>query len=297
VAWMYYTLVALPVVAALAWVARYRSSNADRMSMESTIPYLWPVILLAGLLALGFLTRGTIVARLADPAVPMGVLAAWLLAMKPGLISPSSSPKSNPVSFRLAGIIILLVSMWSVAHLGAVRSKLDAGGWLNGPSAVLDRASVVYDTLSLSPPFRSVTGDAESDVIRLARYIDRCTAPDARVFVFGHLPELYFFSGRLFAGGHVWILPGYYTDPVDQRRIVDRLHPYNVPIVVTEETSLYASGYRPTYPIVDEYLSARYRDGGAFALGGDTMRVLVDRGRVWPGRDDATGLPCAAAHR
>jgi hypothetical protein len=78
---------------------------------------------------------------------------------------------------------------------------------------------------------------------------------------------------------------------------VERLRPYDVPIVVTEETSLYASGYRPTYPIVDEYLSARYRDGGAFALGDDTMRVLVDRGAVWLGRDDATGLPCAAAHR
>jgi hypothetical protein len=156
---------------------------------------------------------------------------------------------------------------------------------------------VVYDTLSLSPPLRSVSGDAESDVIRLARYIDRCTTPDARLFVFGHLPELYFFSGRLFAGGHVWILPGYYTDPVDQRRIVERLRGYEVPIVVTEESSLYASGYRPIYPIVDDYLSAVYRDAGPFTLGGDTMQVLVARDAVWPGRDESTGLPCAASHR
>lgn len=299
VAWMYYTLAALPVVAALAWVARYRSSDVDGVALEATIPYLWPLILFAGLLAIGFLTRGTIVARLADAAVPMSVLAAWLLAprMKPGSISLSSPPRSNAVSLRMllrtAGIVVLLVSIWSVAHLGAVRSKLDTGGWLNGPSAVAGRTSVVYSTLSLSPPLRSVTGDAESAVIRLARYIDRCTSPDARVFVFGHLPELYFFSGRRFAGGHVWILPGYYTDPVDQRRIVERLRAYEVPIVVTEEEPRYVSGYRPTYPIVDDYLSARYRNAGSFALGGETMQVLVARDGAWPGRDESTGLPCA----
>ena len=279
VAWLYYVLVSLPGVTAWAWIMRYRSDISNREQLETLSPYLWPVIITMALLAVGFLSRGTTEARLADVAVPAGILTAWLL------ISPRFPA-------RIAVAAVLLVSTWEIGVLGAVRSTADRSGFLDGATAIADRASRVARTLSASPPIQSLVDDANTPTARLARWVSRCTAPGDRLLVIGNMPELYFFSGRLAAGGHVWFVPGYGTTQEAQEETLSRVRAHHVPLVIAD-AERYDTEYAPEFPIVGHYIAAEYEPVGLFPPAGVTMRLR--RGAQWTAIDADTGLPCGAA--
>ena len=283
VAWLYYVMVALPALAAAVWIARVRSAaNRDRVEAAA---YVWPVIVLTALFAVGFLTRGTLNARLADSAVPAGVLTAWLLS------SPLRAvPSMRRRLVRIAGVAVLVVSAWSVAVLGAVRSTA-LRSKLESPAGMADRTSVVWQTLRQSPAVEAL--DTAAPLGAAAKYLDRCMPRNTRLFVFGNLPELYFFSNRMFAGGHAWILPGYATSTADQQLTLSRLRAYDVPIVLTEPEPLYGAEYVPDFPLIVEYLRTSYEEVGTLQVGeASRMRVLLAKQARWSVRDAATGLPC-----
>jgi hypothetical protein len=260
--------------------------------MRHTVPYLWPVIMMMALLAVGFLSRGTTEARLADVAVPAGLLTAWLVcarnerAAHPGVVRMR-------VGARIAAPIVLVVSVWSIGVLGAVRSTADRSGFLNGPPAIAERSRTVRRTLSATPPVYSLAGDGETPFARLAMWVHRCTEPSARVLAIGNMPELYFFSGRLMAGGHVWFVPGYGTGRAAQEETLARIRMHDVPLVLTD-SALYETNYQPDFPLVHDYLQAEYETRGSFAFGdsGAGVQVLIARRAGWTDTDAATGLPC-----
>jgi hypothetical protein len=294
VAWLYYTLVALPACAAIVWLWRFRSDAYDRARMLHTIPYLWPVIVMTTLLAVGFLSRGTIEARLADVAVPAGILAAWMLsARRERAVQPLRSARRHPLPF-LAAAAVLFVTVWSIGVAGAVRSTADRSGFLNGLSAVVERHRTVRQTLSATPPVHTLTKDGETPLARLALWVQRCTHPRDRVLVIGNLPELYFFSGRLMAGGHAWFVPGYGTSRDAQEETLARVRAHRVPLVFTD-LALYDTNYGPVFPLIHEYVQRRYEDRGAFPFNeGTGVNVFVARDAQWTTTDRETGLPCGA---
>ena len=282
VAWLYYALVALPLVAAWVWIRRYRTATADRVQLVSTAPYFWPVIITMALLAVGFLSRGTTDARLADVSVPAGILAAWLL-------------RATRSAARVVVTALLAVSAWQIGVLGAVRSTADRSGFLDGPAAIVDRASRIANTLTASPPVESLVDDANTPMAKLARWVNRCTAPGDRLFVLGNMPELYFFSGRLAAGGHAWFVPGYGTSTDAQEETLARVRAHRVPVVIAD-SERYDTDYAPEFPIVARYISDHYDPAGTFPLGGsEAVRILVHRELRWTGTDVDTGLPCGTA--
>jgi hypothetical protein len=279
VAWLYYLLVALPAVAAVTWMLRYRAQTSDRGQLVASAPYLWPVIITLALLAVGFLSRGTTDARLADVSVPAGILAAWLLS-----VSRSAA--------RVAVVAVLLVSAWEIGVLGAVRSTADRSGFLDGPAAIAERTSRVAGTLSASPPVDSLVDDANTPMARLARWVNRCTAPGDRLFVIGNMPELYFFSGRLAAGGHMWFVPGYGISQGAQEETLARVRAHHVPLVIAD-AERYDTDYTPEFPIVARYIADHYEPVGTFPLG-DTagLTIRLRRDARWEATDAETGLPC-----
>jgi hypothetical protein len=109
-------------------------------------------------------------------------------------------------------------------------------------------------------------------------------------------PELYYFADRLFAGGHAWLLPLYYSGAADEGRIVARLKAANVPIVLTEDRATYDREYRPVFEQVDRYLRDHYVDVGEIDVGdAPPLRVLA-HARISPsGQYEPLGLPCFAA--
>jgi hypothetical protein len=292
VAWLYYTLVALPVVSAVAWMLRRRSKAYDQTRMRTTVPYIWPVIVLMGLLAVGFLSRGTIDARVADVSVPAGILAAWLLCPARERVARVRSGLLVRGGARAAAVFAVVTVGWSTAVAGAVRSTADRSGFFAGFEAVSNRARLVSRTLRATPPVDALTGDADTPFARLARWVNRCTGPDDRVLVVGNMPELYFFSGRLIAGGHVWFVPGYGTAPAAQQDMLARLRPHSVPLVITE-TERYDTHYRPEFRLIDAYISEHYRPIGTLPFGeGTAVRLMLSQTARWEATDAGTGLPC-----
>jgi hypothetical protein len=294
VAWLYYILISLPACAAVVWLWRLRSPAYDRARMLQTIPYLWPVIVMMALLAVGFLSRGTTEARLADVAVPAALLVAWMLCARNERVRARVPAAAPAVLVRLAAMLVLLASAWSIGVAGAVRSTADRSGFLNGWSAIQERHRTVQRTLSATPPVESLAGDAETPFARLATWVRRCTSPDERVLVIGNMPELYFFSGRLMAGGHVWFVPGYGIGRPAQEQALARVRSHRVPLVLTD-LALYDVNYRPLFPLIDEYVQAQYESRGQFTFGGDAgWRVMVSRTAGWTRTDADTGLPCGS---
>jgi hypothetical protein len=292
VAWLYYAMVAVPLVAAIAWVWRFRSAAYDRARMRQAVPVLWPLVIMMALLAVGFLSRGTIEARLADVAVPAGLLVAWLLCPRNERV-PGLAPAARVRTIVRAGAtLVLFVSAWSIGVLGAVTATADRSGFVDGPTKIADRSRTVRETLSASPPVLSLRGEAQRPFARLASWVHRCTSPSDRLLVIGNMPELYFFSGRLMAGGHAWFVPGYATSREAQLQTIARARSHRVPLVLTD-TALYETNYKPEFPLIDEYLQSAYVDAGRFALG-DTagVNVMLARGAGWTETDPETGLPC-----
>jgi hypothetical protein len=155
----------------------------------------------------------------------------------------------------------------------------------------MNRARLSWDRLGGNPA--ALTLDPEQPpVLRIAAYVAACTRPDDRLFVLGEYPQLYYFSNRLFAGGHAWLLPLYYTGEADEALIVARLMSARVPIVITEARAAYDEDYRPIFERVHAYLEREYRDAGEIEGDGRRLRVLVAADLQPVRRYDALGLPC-----
>ena len=121
----------------------------------------------------------------------------------------------------------------------------------------------------MSPPSPSLVLDQEE--AGLVDYLRRCTRADDRVFAAWFAPQLYFFSGRAFAGGMVVTFGGHWSDPARQNRIVAKLKSESVPVAIFEDDG---AEFRATYPIVDDYLRATYSTAGSVG----PYRVLVRNG-------------------
>lgn len=292
VAWLYYTLVVLPFVVALVWAWRFRSPVYDRARMRQTVPIVWPLVIMMALLAVGFLSRGTTEARLADVTVPAGLLVAWLLCPSNERVPHSGRTGRLAVLARVTAALVLVISTWTIGVLGAVTATADRSGFLDGPSKIADRGRTVRDTLSATPPVYSLVGHADTPFTRLALWVHRCTLPSDRLLVIGNMPELYFFSGRLMAGGHAWFVPGYGTSREAQAETLARIRSHRVPLVLTD-TALYDTNYKPEFPLIDEFLRSAYSPAGTFPLGQHAgVNVLVARDARWTNTDAETGLPC-----
>jgi hypothetical protein len=113
------------------------------------------------------------------------------------------------------------------------------------------------------------------------------------VFAAWFVPELYFFSGRAFAGGMVVTFGGHWSEPVYQRRIVEKMMAESVPVVLVREGD---ESFSKDYPIVAEYLGAHYHMAGSSDFGGDggNYTVLTRTDRAAVGTDLATSMPCFA---
>lgn len=286
---LYYLFLALPWLA-LALLLRLRTVAPETRVMTS-IPHWLPFLAVAVMLTAGFLSRGSTNIRIPDVGVTSGVMLAWLMAVTFGrdAVQLARRPAVR-TGLRLVTAVLLLATVFSINGLAHPLQTLRDGGFTSGPGAVAERTADVWEALGAVPS--DFADDSEQpELLQLAAYVHRCTAPGDRLFVLGHYPELYYFADRPFAGGHAWLLPEYYSDTVDETRIVDRLRSASVPVVVTEDRATYENDYRPVFEILDGYLRDHYVDAGEVTLDGPVVRVLVTRDAVGT-RDARTGLPC-----
>ena len=214
---LYYLFVGVPLVAA-AMVFTRRMEIAERARVLSAAALALPVAV--------FILRDPIVARLGGAAGPVAVAGAWLW----------SRVHASWAARAVAAAVIV--------------SAVVATGVDVEPS----RLRRVMEQASISPPSTALVLDREE--AGLVEYLRRCTRPDDRVFAAWFVPQLYFFSGRAFAGGMVVTFGGHWSDPARQHRIVAKMKSESVPVAIFQDDG---SEFRAVYPMVDSYLRANYR--------------------------------------
>jgi hypothetical protein len=290
-AYLYYFLLALPPIAAVVLFRLTRSADPTRV--VTSLEHMVPLLTIAAVLNVSFLSRGSTNIRIADVGVPAAVMLAWIVSALAGrdgrrLVANGAVR----ILARAAAVVVLGGSLLAANGLNEAWRHVREAYSATGPLHVASRAAEVWDALGVSPPAFS-GGDEQPRMLRLASYLNACTDPTDRVFVLGVYPELYYFSDRPFAGGHAWLLPLYYSNDSDEEKIVARLRNARVPVVVTESGSEYEDEYRPVFDQVHAYLEDEYVPAGDVDVSGERpLRVLVRAGLEPTGRYAALDLPC-----
>ena len=293
VAWLYYLVVGLPYVAVAALgLTRLRGQAAPAAWMKVATVALMAAAA-APLWLRGDLYRSS---RLADLAVPAAVLGAFLLARA-----------FRPRGRRLATACLATIAVAAyLATAGSIVSFAQVKRGVDDALVVLDsnaRRTEIDRRLSelfASPPSLAWVSP-ETGMRGVVEYLQHCTAPDDRVFVYGFYPEIFFFSGRGAAADRAFVLRGFWTSPSAQQRTIEAIEKARAPMVLID---VEAAG-RPddgrlldvTLPLIDSYLSQHYRSAGITGFGASTdaaFNVLVDRHRTPTGTYQPFSLPCFA---
>jgi hypothetical protein len=290
-AFLYYWFLSLPFLsAAVLW--RLRRTTASTLVLRDPV-YIVPLLVLAVLLNIGFMSRGSTNIRIPDVGVTAAILLAWLstaLMSRDGrLVFPARGGRVIARVVMALGLCLTVLSANGLAQ--GLRTARDAGFGV-GPGELVVRARTAWEGLGMDPGALALDGE-QPDILRIATYVRSCTESDDRLFVLGEYPLLYYFSDRRFAGGHAWLLPLYYTGDEDETRIVARLTSARVPIVLTESRDVYDEDYRPVFERVDAYFEREYREAGQVEFDGlRRLRVLVRAGLQPVRRYEPLGLPC-----
>jgi hypothetical protein len=259
---MFYLFLAVSLGAAVAAI-RVRGAPGERAKLLSAA--------VMTLLAVAFILRAPVVARIGGVIGPPAVLAAW---------GWHRYARWRLVRGALTVGVIATLAIASEWRGSAYRIER------NGP-----RLGGVLSDAAATPPDALL---AKQRLTGLVRYVRRCTRPDDRVFAAWFVPELYFFSGRAFAGGMVVTFGGHWSEPTYQRRIVEKMMTESVPVVLVREGD---ESFSHDYPIVAEYLGANYHMAGSSDFGstdGGKYTVLTRTDRAAVDTDPATSMPCFA---
>jgi hypothetical protein len=268
-------MVMLPVVT-LAWLVidRWRSGR-----WSDDAPAIAASSLLMATITTGML-RDTTPARLADVFGAAPVLVAWL-----GAQAIVSARRLRSGALRLAALTTLaalgIALMVATAQFGDLRHYLleaRTDEWRSFKSHAVRQTSL----LSEWPwPGKYQRGALEP----LARYINRCTSRTQSILVVGYLPQLPVIARRPFAGGHSWLLPGYFTSASDQERMAKRLAERPPAIVVIQPED--ATNLAADWPAIAKTLPD-YREPQEF----NGLQIRTARQLPIRGTHADTGLDC-----
>lgn len=310
VAWLYYLDHLIPVLAvgALLWgrVAR-REAGVGTGGLGSA-SVLATIVVCA--VALPALLRSPLEVRLADVAAPIAVLGAWVLGQGRAFAewlrerrSSWSGASGSGVQVGVMGArylarvmlaLLFLATVWSVATVGELGQQVQTARLLAGSDAALGRLKGMLRSLAISPPLLGLAAPPRSvHYSVLAWYVNACTRPADRLFIVGFEPELYFYADRAFAGGRVFLLPGYHDSDIDQQRTVELFERQSVPIVLADPRK--RAEILPRSRIIAAYLEAHYilaAESNFGEAGARPMQVLIDRSQAPTRVYEPLGLPC-----
>jgi hypothetical protein len=224
------------------------------------------------LLAAALVMRDPVIARIGGVIGPPVVLGAWLWHRAARL----HVTRVLAAAVVIGSLAIATEWEWSIDRLKRRLQVIDA---------------VIANATATPPPTAELPKPA---LAGLVDYLRRCTTPADRVFAGWFVPELYYFSQRAFAGGMVVTFGDHWSEPDNQRRIVEKMKTESVPVALLVRDA--RREFRQSYPLVDDYFLAHYDDAGARTFGpGDTYyTVLTRRGRVPTGQDPVFAIPCFA---
>ena len=299
-AWVYYTEILLPFFALFVLAV---SRDGFRPDWPHAREKLAMVAVLGAALDAGFL-RSPLEARLADPSVPLVILAAWLLVALPRLLISDASLQPAwlrvrvPLKTITALIGVLMVLLFVFLIKGDLYRRLDKASMTDRFGKPFERVGVIAKQLHMDWDLGLWAARPERpDLITLSLYINACTTPDDRVLVQSYLPQVLAIARRAFGGGHADLRPGFFEFEEAQRLTVQRLRSRSVPIILLDTDDSLRSFYR-AFPIVTAYIDQEYRQAGMHTFDerfGITLFVKKDRTPT--GTYEPLGWPCFGSGR
>jgi hypothetical protein len=270
-----FALLLLPigVLTVLAW----RRVRAGRWDAHAPAVAGSSVLLL--LIDVGMM-RDTTPARLSDVVGPAPAVFAWAAAAAIGWRNQLSSAGTKVIA-TLALALAAATAAAGVAQQGLFVHRLYEGRIPDGWSAMRNHAGSQFEVLQ-AWPWIDLTQSGGLDGV--VRYVDRCTTPEQSVLVVGYMPQLPFLVQRRFAGGHSWIMRGYFESDSDQARMARRLteDPPAVVVIEPQEADDIAGHWPAIAARLKSYSEPHRVDG---------YDVRTDPGGV-RGTDAQTGLAC-----
>ena len=302
---LFYLVYSLPLAA--IGVVVYRRARRRELAGADEAARIFGLACLTVLANIGMLSN-PIDVRLADVLVLPAIVGAWLIGVTCGrhgrtwawLRVQWSALCAGEMSTRsvahavirggsaLAATFVLGVACVAAASHGRLGHWIARAGFEEGVSAAIVKgAADAHRELSISPVTVGWLVASSERLRPLVRWLHDCTRPGDRVFASGFLPDVIFFSGRGFAGGHGTYDPGLHASLHSQRQTVERLGRNSVPV------ALLHGGTDAYPPLVAEHFKEWYRPvAGIDPASFQGLTVLVDRRRVPSGHYAPLDAPC-----
>jgi hypothetical protein len=212
--------------------------------------------------------RDPIETRIRDVLVPVSLLIAWVA----GLGWRAAASARPTVARRVAVAGVLVTILGGAAAVGDAATHVERANVVNGLDGVTQRLRTIRRVLS--PPDER-TGQLTPAYRTLVTSLARCTQPGARLLTLTFAPEIFFYTNRAFAGGHVSLSPGYYTSDRDATVLLQRVSSEDVPVVIldsqTEDEML------GDYPRIASYVRANYHEAWRVPITSEKAFVVLAR--------------------
>ena len=274
--WLFYLPFAAAVAALLT--ARHWRDEATRATAYAAAG-------LSLLVGAAFL-RSPLSERVADAWGPLPIALACAVA------SPALGVRSKRAAASVA-VLMLVATGWSVAVAGAAPAMLRESGVTQSLSAVVERWRSVTRVLGTSAARARAAEEVRGGDPAAETYVFACSAPSDRLLALMFAPELYYFTQRGFAAGHVAFVGGYYGSRADQELAIARWSRQSVPFALMFEDQ--EREMASAFPFIVGELRRRYvqvaripdNEGGQGA-----MLIFAERRRQGTSTYEPLGAPC-----
>jgi len=268
IAALVYSLWAVPLAALIALIVTWKRSPVE---LRAAVAMVIVVQLAMNLSML----RDPLDTRARDVLVPTALLIAYLgglLWSRLRLTASARQAGAWVIAQRGLTVCALIAAVGSAASLGSMWEMLGRTQLTDGVSGIRERARTIRRRYS--PPDQR-TGPRSAVYQPVVEYITRCTQPNARLLTLTFAPELFFYSGRGFAGGQVSLSPGYFVTDEDATLLLTRVASEDVPLVILDSQT--AREMIDGYPRIGAHVTQHYREVQRFPISAEKSFVVMAR--------------------
>jgi hypothetical protein len=221
--------------------------------------------------------RDPIETRIRDVLVPVSLLIAWLAglvwqATLAGLGWRATASIRPTFMRRVAVAVVLLLIVGGTAAVGDASTQIQRTNVANGIDGINLRLRTIRRVFS--PPDQR-TGLLSPAYRTLVTSLVRCTSPGSRLLTLTFAPEIFFYTHRGFAGGHVSFSPGYYTSDRDAAVLLQRVSSEDVPFVILDNQT--EGEMLGDYPRIGSYVRSNYHEAWRVPLTSEKAFVVLAR--------------------
>lgn len=255
----------------LVWLVPIAAAVVLARTWTSSTPAIRALVAMSLLMQFAMnvtMLRDPLETRIRDVLVPVSLLIAWLAGC-PWRAAASIRPT---VLRRVAVVTVLVVVVVGTAAVGDAATQIQRTNVTSGVDGINRRLRTIRRVLS--PPDHR-TGQLTPAYRTLVTSLTRCTQPDSRLLTLTFAPEIFFFTRRGFAGGHVSFSPGYYTSDRDATLLLQRVSSEDVPFVILDSQT--EGEMLGDYPRIGSYVRSHYHEAWRVPLTDEKAFVVLAR--------------------